>query len=89
MSTGTLGNRSQPDDVMSHLLYLIFNEPKVTMRSLQKFALMNLSVLAIQIFLMRNKTMIPFMIINFLLCSLYVHVTILCKEDFSEVKKRE
>lgn len=74
MSVGALGNRSQPDDFMSHLLYLLFNEPMVTMRTIQKFALIVLLVQVVCILFMRSKTMIPFQILNFMMCTLFVHI---------------
>ena len=84
MSVGTLGNRSQPDDFMSHLLYQIFNEPMVTMRALQKLALVILLLQVCYIFFLRSKTMIPLQILNFLICTLYIYYQLLYTEDFKK-----
>jgi len=39
MSTGALGNRSQPDDLLAHILYSLFSQPLATMIKLRKLAL--------------------------------------------------
>ena len=89
MSVGDLGNRSQPDDFMAHALYTIFNEPMVTMRYLQKAALLVLLAQVAYIFLQRTKTMKPFQILNFMMCTLYVHSYLLQAEDFKAKVQQE
>ena len=84
---GALGNRSQPDDFMSHLLYKIFNEPMVTKRTLQKTAYIILLAQVVYIFTLRDRTMIPFCIVNFMMHTLYVHIEILYVEDFRRKQK--
>ena len=73
---------------MIYLLYQIFAEPMVTMRTIQTVALIILLLQVAYIFFIRSKTMIPFQIINFMLCTLYVHALILFTESDLPRKKR-
>ena len=67
---------------MAYLLYLIFNEPMATKRKLQKFASCMLLFQVSYIFSLRDKTMIPFCIINFMMHTMYVHTGLLFVQDF-------
>ena len=62
---------------MAFMLYQIFNEPMVMLRILQKVALCTLLIEVGYIFMLRNKTMIPFQILNFLLHLLFVNIHLL------------
>lgn len=77
MSVGALGNRSQPDDFMAYMLYTIFNQPDVSLRFVQKSGLCVLLVQVFYIVFLKDKTMIPFYIVNFMVCSLFVHMMLL------------
>ena len=71
------------------MLYQIFNEPMVTMRTIQKLALVVLLLQVVYIFFLRSKTMIPFQILNFMMCTLYVHSQLMHTPDFRRKIKTE
>ena len=79
MSVGSLGNRSQPDDFMSAMLYNIFNEPIKSLSALQITSLT--TFLAFCMFAMQQRTqaVIHFLLLDIIITAIYIRVYLVLK----------
>jgi hypothetical protein len=83
MSVGSLGNRSQPDDFMSAMLYNIFNEPIKSLSVLQIVSLTTFIAFCMFATQQRTQAVIHFLLLDIVVTAIYIEGFLLLKPTAS------